>query len=285
MTKSTVLAMSFVAMSLAMMSPAQGALIFYDGFDYGVSTNSNLNGLGGWMDDSNVVGFSADGLTYPGLSSTGGAAMKKLPHVGNIGSNGSTQAHQIVPGLADLFKSESNVFYLSYLAGEKPGSPTTTSRRGNLAIFAHDGDGTPHQDGISMGTTNGMSTQVLDIGAGEGNANPGDAVGTKLLVARITMAPGDDALAGITSPDLATLVDSDFDSAITAYGDMSATSENIEWLGLWIGTWGISDDGDNTLVDEIRIGTTLADVIPVPEPASVALLGLGGLMLLRRRRA
>jgi len=38
-------------------------------------------------------------------------------------------------------------------------------------------------------------------------------------------------------------------------------------------------------VDEIRIGTTLADVIPVPEPASVALLGLGGLMLLRRRRA
>ncbi len=38
-----------------------------------------------------------------------------------------------------------------------------------------------------------------------------------------------------------------------------------------------------SLIDEIYLGTTMADVV-VPEPASLSLLGLGGLALLRRRR-
>ena len=36
--------------------------------------------------------------------------------------------------------------------------------------------------------------------------------------------------------------------------------------------------------DNLYIGTTLADVTPVPEPSSAALLGLGGLALILRRR-
>lgn len=40
----------------------------------------------------------------------------------------------------------------------------------------------------------------------------------------------------------------------------------------------------NTAYDEIRIGTTLDDVLGVPEPSAPMLLGLGGLALLRCRR-
>jgi len=38
------------------------------------------------------------------------------------------------------------------------------------------------------------------------------------------------------------------------------------------------------VIDEIRFGATYADVSPVPEPTSTALLGLGGLALILRRR-
>jgi len=272
-----------VAAVMVGASSAQATLLFYDGFDY--TPTNNIDGVGGWIDPTGVVGVSSVGLTYTGLATEGGAAKKKLPQTNNIGSNGNSQAHQIVAGLADQFKSESNVFYVSWLAGDSTGSPTSMARRGNIAIFNHDGAGTPFQDGLSTGTTGGMGIQVLDVGVvGEGNANPGDAAGTKMLLGRITMKVGDDEFAGILNPDLATVVDSDFNSAETAYGEISASaSQNIEWLGLWIGTWGVTDDGDNTLMDEIRIGTTLADVIPVPEPASLALLAVGGLALLRRR--
>lgn len=41
----------------------------------------------------------------------------------------------------------------------------------------------------------------------------------------------------------------------------------------------------NVNYDEVRIGTTLNDVLGVPEPTSLALLGIGGLIVARRRRA
>ncbi|HRK22774.1 MAG TPA: PEP-CTERM sorting domain-containing protein [Fimbriimonadaceae bacterium] len=45
-----------------------------------------------------------------------------------------------------------------------------------------------------------------------------------------------------------------------------------------------SGDGQKIAVDELRIGATSADVQPVPEPATMAVLGLGALALIRRRK-
>ncbi len=43
------------------------------------------------------------------------------------------------------------------------------------------------------------------------------------------------------------------------------------------------NDVDVGAFDELRFGASYADVTPIPEPVTIALLGLGGLALLRRR--
>lgn len=45
-----------------------------------------------------------------------------------------------------------------------------------------------------------------------------------------------------------------------------------------------SGTGQKIAVDELRIGATSGDVQPVPEPATMAALGLGALALIRRRK-
>ncbi|MGC8625893.1 MAG: PEP-CTERM sorting domain-containing protein, partial [Phycisphaerae bacterium] len=49
---------------------------------------------------------------------------------------------------------------------------------------------------------------------------------------------------------------------------------------------GTNDGAATTSYDEIRIGTSYADVTPVPEPAPLALVATGGLglLLLKRRK-
>ena len=105
------------------------------------------------------------------------------------------------------------------------------------------------------------------------------------------MLAGEDKMSGIMNPDLVgggDLDEADWTAAEAsgvASGEITASSsQTMDWLGFNVGSWPANTMGDNTLIDEIRIGTTLADVIPVPEPVTLTVLAIGGLALLRRRR-
>jgi len=79
---------------------------------------------------------------------------------------------------------------------------------------------------------------------------------------------------------------------VTFYNEAAAQVGSQTFSGLDIDTnlgqilVGTASQGNNNaFVDEFRFGTALSDVYVVPEPSAFALIGLGSLVLLRRRRA
>ena len=58
-------------------------------------------------------------------------------------------------------------------------------------------------------------------------------------------------------------------------GDAASETYTVEWVDTYHGGWGFA------MIDDV----VLNDVTPVPEPSSLALLSLGGLLIARRRRS
>ena len=108
--------------------------------------------------------------------------------------------------------------------------------------------------------------------------NPAD--GSLSNFAKGTEAPGNSASWGtLESVGLGSLGQGDlWDMVDTVYSD-----------GVWlVANWALQSGKTSALVtvyevDETRASTELANII-VPEPTTIALLGLGGLLMLRRRK-
>jgi hypothetical protein len=137
-----------------------------------------------------------------------------------------------------------------------------------------------HGNGATVEFKGGNGTIELKgsfSGTGATSASLGS---THLYVGRVDFSDADDGdvFTLWIDPELGSTPD-DGDAFLTTTGtlDMSA-ADYYPSVYLRAGR------GAVTYVDEIRMDTTFADVTPVPEPATMALLGLGGLAVLRRRR-
>lgn len=154
--------------------------------------------------------------------------------------------------------SLTNNYYVSVLIQK-------TSAGGYLGINFNQGWNAPSVAGFGIHNS--------DIFASDGGyAFPNFNIGTTPITTNaitLLVAHVDDVAHTITAWDFA-------NPSNTATFNFSNTTApaTIEVFSSWGGTGNL---------DEITVGTTLADVTPAPEPASLGLLAVGSLLALRRR--
>jgi hypothetical protein len=269
---------------LASMSvvPARASLVASDDFEG--AAIGNLDGVStgtGWTTDwasqsfMSVVEVNTAGT--PTLSYSNGA----------IQMNGGLRAAQVGNGGAGpidnafnrAFTAQSDTVYFSLLARQVAGQDSSTD-------FVQWGltEDTDINNSGSFGTAvaadsytifarrrntssdvNGASTTTFTQGT------------TYLLVGKLSKVSGSTSFNRIRlfiNPDSL----SEADNAVTSVSDGSIGIESVTSL---IGRIARLDANDRILFDNVRVGTSFADV--VPEPASVSLLVLAGGLMRRRR--
>lgn len=268
-----------VGLVLAMGGLAQADLVAYDGFDYGDSgdLHGSNGGSGNWTSTWADGGDGSWGfnLDTPGLTYTG------LPVVGNTSTtNGGDGSYRTVDDTGLLDEGD-NVWFSVLVRDDGTGSDLRVNFFGTASAREYDGAGFNFAG--ANGGTHSISAEYN--GGNWGSSDTGVTDGdTLLVVGKIAMAVDD----GTDPRDYIRIwVNPSLDSEPL---DGDATSS----YGVKLSDGGFAFPGEAVnlrsggsfegAVDEIRIGTTFNDVV-VPEPATLGLLGLGGLAVLRRRRA
>ena len=269
----TVVVLSALSLTIA---SSQAALIAYEGFDYatanyatgleGKGTGTDFAGAWADLSGSNVRnGVYADSLTVSSdiaLPSTGNHARGQLANAGNgiarlLSSTQGTDGTSVWMS----FRTQNN-----NLSAVEEFAPIFTTKSGNRSTMfgaTRSAAGQDASDGqFDLVHINGSVSS--DIAARDSNNH--------FLVAKFDFGAADaDTITVWWDPTSAT----DFGS--TGNAQISVTDASFDGIGF-------TALNATLRVDEIYLGTTLVDVTAVPEPSSAALLGLGGIALILRRR-
>lgn len=280
------LASSLALAGLALMAAgANAALVVEDHFLTGANAAGGeynvavLNGqgptisgmTGNWLEGSNaeVVGTGLDYADATYIAESGGAV--QVPGTAGNGRQGRLLTSPITG-------ASTGTVYLSFLM------QTDTNDPGSYRAFElHDGgfsDGANRQfqlgfqngDFLSGGTNYGFRISQTDVknqlGVNDGAAN--------LFVLKFDLSAtgASDAVTVWHNPNLTTGDD--------PTGGVVVSGQDISFDRITFAKFG---DSNGAIWDELRVGDTFTDVTgAVPEPGSLALLSLGGLLIARRRR-
>jgi streptogramin lyase len=253
---------------------AHGTTIAYDGFNYPAGSSlAGQNGGQGFSGAWYQGGFNVS--TSAGTLESGSLAYSPLATTGNqltIPAKGNLN------GLERNFASSisSGTVYISYALCPEGGFYGIAS--GCNGIYLH---GSLNDLFFGNSGINGKYAMEQRGGNGEVTSSVVPVVGqTEFLVLKAQLLSGNDVFTLYTNPTPGApepstgLVKSDL--------DIGSLSNLVIYSGL------ASNLGGAFNYDEIRVGTTYADVTPIPEPSTLALLGVGAISLLgyalRRRR-
>lgn len=225
-------------------SVGQASVVFSDQFDYPIGDSLNWNHDWG---NQNWGGGSYHAQVGTGLSYAG------LTTVGG-------SADVLDGGIFRNISTSSSDTYISVLVQR-------TNTSGALGVFFSQGWNQPAIAGFGI---NQSSRLFAANGGFSGYSSSASTSTTALNTPILLIGHLDSATMTMTVWDYANPAN----TASYAYGSASLPAT----VNLY------SNSGATGLIDEIQIGTTLADVTPVPEPASLVLLGAGSLLALSRRR-
>jgi hypothetical protein len=280
--------------TLPALAPA--ALLTYEGFgDY--ASDGSVHGLtggsgwhsGGWDTQNNTTPYQVDSsspLTFGSLvTSANGRYLNGGNVFTNVGrrldtGNGSvwhTNGYVSSPfSLQDI--DQGGVLWFSILA-----RTDTASRNVEIDFISNNTPWSPGStDDIRIRTDSGQ-WQAGTIGGSFTNALAQSANTTTFLVGRFDMnganssfhfwATDDPTALALGGPDLV------LGTANVALTGLNASNIGFRSLHIY-GSGGLG----HSQFDEIRFGTTFADVSPIPEPSTYALIGLGLAALFTLRR-
>jgi hypothetical protein len=306
MKQNSLIAATFAV--IAILSPARATLLVYEGFN-GYSTGS----LVGQTASSSTIGLTGN---YQSVGGTSLSAVSSGLTLGNLvvsggAANSSSQTAAAIGVAFSNSVSATGTIYSSYLAqiNTSPtspndsalymgigSSPTGTNATRTFKSYGVSGSGA-NTPGIAYGATDIMSpSPALSLNT------------TYAIVARYTRVG---STLSVGSPGVATLwvltadqfnyfsiggfSDAELDAATVGSGATnvyntltqtvtsgSYTFDNTKALQF---STTAANGASSFYMDEIRWGTSLNDVLPIPEPQVVVLLAISaGLLLVSRKR-
>jgi len=299
MKNPTLLTAAIAAISLASLGSASATLLTYEGFDYTASANvTGLTGGSGWRTPvatypwttTGTTGtVAASGLTYTGIN-LGYTAFAPTGLAGNYG--GALQNQRLLAIDANGVYDTAGLRGAGNFIG---GSTVTNTLWGSFLVGASVwGTGSGPQMVVNLGSTAGTGTQASIRQTGPGSAisltdGSGNSIGAMDTIATSSLST--------TNPNLI-VFRYEFNGASndtmsvwlnpTSAADIASISTTTQANFVLNNPVFRSVNANGSLVfDEIRFGTTFADVVPIPEPSTAVMLlgGVGALLFRRHRRA
>ncbi|NTU54500.1 MAG: hypothetical protein HGA97_12570 [Chlorobiaceae bacterium] len=255
-------------------APAHAALIAYEGFDYVPGSDiRGQSGGSGWATGSSWAGYDPS-ATWPGLITSSGLSFGKLDIQGKALTTATTPGTIPPPSSAlywrnlPQFGQEGSTLYVSFLFRPEPefgyyGGINLTDEFGNGIFVGKSGASGYNNYGLE-GPLNDIESSGVPVATGE----------TDLIILKAQFLAGNDIYSIFVNPALDGVEP----------GAASASKTDFDPGNPLIGTTFIFNNYGNYTIDEIRIGTTYADVTPIPEPGTLTMIAFGLSVIIGRNR-